>query len=231
MKQQVTEGIILSRINYGEADRIITILTSTKGKIRLIAKGVRKIKSRLAGGIELFSINDITYISGKGDLGTLVSSRLKTNFGNIVKDVSRTMFIYDVLKMFNKITEDALDHEYFLLLLKILSATNDDTNSIDAITLWMNMQLLKTGGHSPNLNTDTTGEKLNVNQSYVFSIEEMAFSKQDSGPFNADYIKLLRLALSVNSASKVANVIDAENMLPPLVQLSKTMLQTHMHAI
>ncbi|MCA9330182.1 DNA repair protein RecO, partial [Candidatus Saccharibacteria bacterium] len=62
MKQIVTVGIVLARINYGEADRIVTILTPDHGKIRLLARGVRKIKSRLAGGIELFSINDLTYI-------------------------------------------------------------------------------------------------------------------------------------------------------------------------
>lgn len=48
--QQVTDAIILTRTDYGEADRIITLLTPGHGKLRLIAKGVRRIRSKLAGG-------------------------------------------------------------------------------------------------------------------------------------------------------------------------------------
>ena len=56
MNQLVTDGIVLSRVNYGEADRIIKLLTPEAGKLSLMARGVRKPKSKLAGGIELFSI-------------------------------------------------------------------------------------------------------------------------------------------------------------------------------
>ncbi|MCA9348456.1 DNA repair protein RecO, partial [Candidatus Saccharibacteria bacterium] len=61
-----TRAIILRRINYGEADRILTMLTSDFGKIRLIAKGVRKQKSRMAGGLELFGVSEINFIKGRG---------------------------------------------------------------------------------------------------------------------------------------------------------------------
>ena len=83
MKQLQTEGIVLSRTDYGEADRIINILTPEQGKIALMARGVRKPKSKLAGGIELFSISDISYIKGKGEIGTLISVRLKKHYANI----------------------------------------------------------------------------------------------------------------------------------------------------
>ena len=50
-----TEAIILRRIDYGEADRILTIMTPQSGKLRVIAKGARKITSRKAGHVELFT--------------------------------------------------------------------------------------------------------------------------------------------------------------------------------
>jgi len=115
MKQVVTKGIILARTDFGEADRIITVLTP-EGKVRLMAKGVRRIKSKLAGGIELFSISYITYIPGKGDVSTLISTRLDTYFSTIVSDINRTMFGYDVLKLINRATEDLAGNEYFELL-------------------------------------------------------------------------------------------------------------------
>ena len=75
MKTISTQAIVLKRSNYREADRILRVITPDRGKISLIAKAVRKPKSKLAGGIELFSVNEISYIEGKSDLSTLVSSR------------------------------------------------------------------------------------------------------------------------------------------------------------
>jgi len=86
VNQIVTTAIVLSRLNYGEADRIITVITPDNGKLRLMAKGVRRVKSKLAGGIELFIVSSLTFIKGKGDIGTLVSSRLQTHFSSIVTD-------------------------------------------------------------------------------------------------------------------------------------------------
>ena len=71
MKQISTTGVILSRVNYKEADRILGVITPNYGKVRLMARGVRKIKSKLAGGIELFSISSLNYVNGKGDISTL----------------------------------------------------------------------------------------------------------------------------------------------------------------
>ena len=119
MNQIVTTGIILTRVNYGEADRIITIITPDHGKLRLIAKGVRKSVSKLAGGIELFSISAITYIPGKRDIGTLISTRMVTHWGNIVKNIERTMLGYDFLKVINKVTEDECEEDYYHILVAL----------------------------------------------------------------------------------------------------------------
>jgi DNA repair protein RecO (recombination protein O) len=48
----VTDAIVLSRFDYGEADRIMTIFTPTHGKLKVIAKGVRRTTSRLGGALE-----------------------------------------------------------------------------------------------------------------------------------------------------------------------------------
>ncbi|HRQ86596.1 MAG TPA: recombination protein O N-terminal domain-containing protein, partial [Candidatus Saccharibacteria bacterium] len=50
MKTERTRAIILRRTNYGEADRILQLLTP-EGRKSAIARGVRKEKSKLAGGI------------------------------------------------------------------------------------------------------------------------------------------------------------------------------------
>ncbi len=125
MKQLTAQGVVLSRTEYGEADRIITFLTPDMGKVRVMAKGVRKQKSKLAGGVELFSISDITYIQGRGDLHTLVSSRLVTHYGNIVTDLDRTMFGYEMLKILTRVLEDEGGPEFYELLIVSLEILNN----------------------------------------------------------------------------------------------------------
>lgn len=229
MKQIVTKGIILRRTNFGEADRIITVLTVDQGKIRLVAKGVRRIKSKLAGGIELLSLNDITYAPGKGDLGTLISARVVTNFGNIVTDVERMMYTYDVLKLIDKATEDSADQDYYITLVYALDAINELTVSLDWIRLWFILRLLRMGGHEPNLTTTSQGSPLQATDVFTFSFDDMTFEPHTAGVFGAKSIKLLRLAIEARSPRQLAQISNSDNLLPPLVQLTRTMLAEHAH--
>jgi DNA repair protein RecO len=224
MNQIVTKGIVLTRTNFGEADRILTVLTPDNGKVRLMAKGVRKIRSKLAGGIELFSISNITFIPGKGDIGTLVSSRLITHFGTIVQDIDRTMFGYDILKTINKVTEDNTGPEYFDLLGEALAGVDNKDVSIGIINFWLYMQLLKLAGHSPNLKTDSVHNKLQADKNYNFNIEDMTFSESEQGRYSAQHIKLLRLGIGLESPQPLLQVRDIQNVLPAGEQLAKTML-------
>ena len=50
-----TEAIVLKSFDFGDADRIFTILTSNNGIIRVVAKGVRKPKSRMGGHLDILS--------------------------------------------------------------------------------------------------------------------------------------------------------------------------------
>src|ERR1700722_4601390 len=99
MNQIISTGIVLSRTDFGEADRILTMLSPDFGKLRLIAKGVRRERSKLAGGIELFSVSNITFIKGKRDIDTLISTRLIQHYRNIVTDIGRVQLGYKLIKL------------------------------------------------------------------------------------------------------------------------------------
>jgi DNA repair protein RecO (recombination protein O) len=227
MNQLNTSGIILSRTDFGEADRILTLLTPDHGKLRLIAKGVRRVKSKLAGGIELFSVSDVTYIRGRGDMGTLVSTRLRRHYGEIVKDIQRTMLGYDLIKMLNKATEDEPEPDYFHLLQQAFEALNDAQIPPEIIRLWFAMQLLRIAGHMPNLQTDMTGKKLEADAIYDFSFDDMTFAASPHGHLGVNEIKFLRLGFSGNQPKilhQVQNSAELTKVSAPLVQ---TMLNTY----
>lgn len=227
MKQQVTRAIVLTRTNYGEADRIVTVLTPDVGKLRLMAKGVRKPKSKLAGGIELFSVSDVTFIKGRGDIDTLISARLQMHYGKIVEDIDRTMVGYDLIKRINKATEDTYESEYFDILHDVFVALNTPEVSLPLIQVWCSAQILQLSGHAPNLLTDTTGEKLTVDQKYTFSFDDMTFSAGPDGRFTAEHIKVMRILLSNNPPKAISNVQGLEKVLPVVTPLIQTMLNTY----
>ncbi len=227
MKQFITKGIVLSRTDYGEADRILTILTPNQGKLRLMARGVRKPRSRLAGGIELFSTADTVYIRGRGEIGTLISARLIKYYDYIVKDIERVQLGYELIKMLNKATEDQPEVEYFELLEQAFKALNDHAINLSLIRLWFNAQLLRQAGHSPNLKSTADGEKLPPHKKYNFDFEEMSFSQHADGRFNADDIKFLRLVFSGNQPKTLSRVKDGKTHLQNSLPLVQTMLNTY----
>lgn len=207
MKQFVTDAIILSRTDYGEADRIITVITPEYGKLSLLARGVRRIKSKLAGGIELFSVSTVTFARGRGELGTLVSTRLKKHYGEIVKDLPRTMLGYDLIKKFHKITEDEPEPAYFELLQQSFEALDDHAVPLPLIRLWFDAQISRLGGHTPNLQTDEQGRKLVADQLYDFDFERMTFVANPlNGRFSANHIKFLRLVFAGNTPKALTQV-------------------------
>ncbi len=62
------EGIVLRRVDYAEADRILTVLTREHGKVGVIARGARRSGSRLAGRTDLFSRCRMQLAAGRGEL-------------------------------------------------------------------------------------------------------------------------------------------------------------------
>lgn len=228
MKQLIAKAIVLTRIDYGEADRIITLLTPQYGKLRLIARGVRRVKSKLAGGIELFSVSDITFARGRGEIGTLVSSRLDKHYAYIATDLDRTMFGYETIKRLNKTTEDEPEPAYFELLDHTFAALNDGVVPLQAVQLWFSAQLLRLSGHEPNLRTDIGGQPLRADQAYSFDADHMAFAPSDHGRYVADHIKVLRLAFGNYKAKMLAQVQGGAGLCAELSPLVDTMLRSHL---
>ncbi|HXE10218.1 MAG TPA: DNA repair protein RecO [Verrucomicrobiae bacterium] len=227
MNQLQTRGIILGRTDYGEADRIVTVLTADHGKLRLMARGVRKPKAKLAGGIELFSVSDITFIRGRGEIGTLISTRLDKHYGRIVQDIDRVQLGYELLKTTDKATEDEPEPEYFELLGQALAALDDASIDLTLIRAWFAAQLLRLAGHAPNLGTTADGGALTEATNYNFDLETMAFAPHDRGQYGANDIKFLRLLFSGNRPEALARVQGADALIETAAPLVRTMLQTH----
>ena len=189
-----TEAIILRRTNYGEADRVLSLLTPEYGKLSAIAKGVRKPKSKLAGGLELFATCDVTILRGRGEMGTISSARLVKFYGDILKDYERMQLAYELVRLVNRATETVAEPEFYHLLRDGLVYVNEPSIEAGVVELWFRLRLAAALGVGLNLATMGTGQLLAADQTYDFDFADMAFVVRPNGRFGAGHIKLLRLS-------------------------------------
>jgi DNA repair protein RecO (recombination protein O) len=206
-----TSALILRRINYGEADRILTLLTRDFGKVGLIAKGVRKEKSKLAGGIELMCESDISFIKGKGSVGTLISTQLTRHFGNIHTHLDRMRVASEFLKRIDTVTEDDTNSDYYDLTIDMLVSINTPEIPVELIHAWATMRLMFLMGEVVNIENDSMGNPFSSGYMYRFSYEDNRFVPDIKGDVEPTLIKFLRL-LATESPARLMAVKDVLSM-------------------
>lgn len=215
-----THAIVLRRTNYGESDRILNLLTP-EGKVAVLARGVRKSKSRLAGGIELFSVADVVVHQGRSNLGTLTSAKMLKFYGGILADVSRLELAGILLKRLDRISEQVPSPEHFTILQQVLSAL-DQGLSNDLISTWFTFNLARANGEEFNLIYDIFGEKLSPEQRYYWDKNENALHPDITGRITAQEIKLARFLLS-NPLAWATKIENLPTILPPICEIAKTL--------
>lgn len=225
MKQQTSPAIVLRRTNYGEADKIVTFLTPI-GKVKAMVKGVRKSKSKLAGGVELFSENTITFMYTRGDLARIVSSRLNTHWDGIIGELPRMMFGYEAMKQIDKHIEDEAGREYYDLLKLTLEGLADKEIPLETMQVWFYSRWFIIEGTQINTTRDINGKKLSVDESYNFSSDNMGFEVSPSGRYKPDDIKLLRLMVKHNPSTlkKIKDLTEHSKKLKDLFTLDLSQL-------
>ena len=98
-------GIIISRRNFSEADRILTLYTETFGKLKFIAKGIRKLGSRKRGHLEIFSM--IKFSASKTtNLPLLTEVETIDDFGSVREDLRKVAVGYYFMEVIEKITQE-----------------------------------------------------------------------------------------------------------------------------
>jgi DNA repair protein RecO (recombination protein O) len=96
--------VVLRKLDYGEADRIYTLLTREHGKVGAIAKGVRRSTSRLASALELFSLVDV--LLAKGRSLDVVTQVVRLPGPRIDADVERTAHAGLIAELADRVSEE-----------------------------------------------------------------------------------------------------------------------------
>jgi DNA repair protein RecO (recombination protein O) len=214
-----TKAIILRRTNYGEADRILSVITPDNGRLSVMARSVRREKSRLAGGIELFAICDIVLHLGKGEVATLTGAKMNKFFAQIMTDYERLQFGYEILKQIGKASETIDEPDFYELLESSLGALDNLKIDLRLAKTWFYLRLAELLGSGLNTSTDNHGMKLVEDARYDFDPRDQIFSFNETGRYDARHIKLLRV-MAANQPETVAKIAGANELIDDCLRLS-----------
>lgn len=202
-----TEAIVLKRINLGEADNIVTLYTPHLGKIRAVAKGVRRPTSRLGGHLEPLTQSSLLIAHGQ-NLDIITQGQTIEGFLTLRTSLWNACCAIYVAELVDQFTVEQVEDYPFYDLLQTTLMWLCEARSCELALRYFELHLLSHLGYQPELY-----ECLNCRSS--LEPKENVFSMQDGGvvcpdcsqtgpfaqPISVDAIKAMRYLLSSDRAS------------------------------
>jgi DNA repair protein RecO (recombination protein O) len=150
IRSQRVEAIVLRHIDWGEADRLLWLFTRETGKVKAIAKGVRKPRSRKAGHLEPFTRVDLLLAQGR-DIPIITQAEAKETFLNLREDLVRVGYTSYVIELLDRFTyEEGENIGLYRLLGETLSRLNREADPTFAVRYY-EVRLLDLVGFRPQL--------------------------------------------------------------------------------
>lgn len=123
-------AFVLKQEERGEADYLFTLFSKDFGKLRILGRGIRKVKSKLRAGIPLFSRNEIEFIQGK-TYKTLTDAILEKEFVLIKKSLPRLKIAYQIAELTDILISDPeQDDQIWNLLEEVFERLNNQQLTI-----------------------------------------------------------------------------------------------------
>lgn len=125
-----TEGVVLKRSNFGEAGRLLTVITPYKGKVKVLAKGVRKITSRRSGNVEILNRVKLYLFIGK-EFYTLTEAESIETYQNIKSDLIVSAYASHLIELIDRlIPQEQSNPMAYQLLVATLELLNHSPRQI-----------------------------------------------------------------------------------------------------
>jgi len=144
------EAVVLRRVDFGEADRVLVLFTREHGKQAVVAKGIRRITSRMAGHLELFTRADIQLAKG-ANLDVVTQADTRDAYRRLREDLDRTSTAYYVIELADALTEEGEQHQELFELLTATFRALETTESPRLLAAHYTLRLLDVSGFRPVL--------------------------------------------------------------------------------
>jgi DNA repair protein RecO (recombination protein O) len=150
VRSQRVEAIVLRHADWGEADRLLWLFTREIGKVRVVAKGVRKPRSRKAGHLEPFTRVELLLAHGR-DLPIVTQAEAKDTYQKLREDLVRLGYASYTIELLDRFTyEEGENIALYRLLSETLSRINNETDPAFAVRYY-EVRLLDLVGFRPQL--------------------------------------------------------------------------------
>jgi len=168
---RTVEAVIISHKDFGEADRLVTLFSLEGGKIRALAKGVRKIRSRKAAYLEPFMHSKVVLARGKTFWIITQADAVHNNL-SIRDSLVKTGQAAYVMELADRLSiEEEADPAVFRLLVDTLGRINDDGDVFNALRFF-ELRVLDRAGFRPDLiDCVGCGKKITAQDQYFSAVQ------------------------------------------------------------
>lgn len=194
-----TRGVVLRTHNVGEADRILEIYTDELGKVRAIARGVRKIQSRLAGHLEPFTYVDLMLARGRGDLPTITGAKALEHYQGLRDDLKRVAVASYLAELVSRLTPDGQASRRYPLLLREAYKALNGGHDYALVGSYYEWQAIQASGWEPQVGSCVHCHARLYPQGLVFSFalggvlcKQCADRDREAVKVSPEVVKLLR---------------------------------------
>jgi DNA repair protein RecO (recombination protein O) len=149
-RSQRVEAIVLKHFDWGEADRLLVLFTREMGKVRAVAKGVRKMRSRKAGHLEPFTRVALQLAKGR-DLWIVTQAEMQDAYQGLRDDLVRTAYASYVIEVMDRFTyEEGENAAMYRLLSETLQRVAQEGDVFLAVRYY-EIRILDLLGFRPDL--------------------------------------------------------------------------------
>ncbi len=143
-------AIVLRQRKLGDADKIVTLYTANFGKVDAVAKGVRRVTSRLAGSVEPLNHGSFMFAHGR-NLDIITQAQPIETFQPLHDDLARLSYALYAAELIDRATEERSENfALYRLLLDTLRRLSQD-NDLDLVLRFFEISLLSELGYRPEL--------------------------------------------------------------------------------
>jgi DNA repair protein RecO (recombination protein O) len=149
-----TDALLLRSVDYGEADRVVTLLTAEHGKVALLARGARRSRRRFAGALEPYVLFRAEVGAGRGELGRLAQAQVVRPFVRILGSLRKMLLAGAGLELLrDAVPPREPDPRVFEVAVGLLEALDGDAEAREELLLAFQARLMALVGFSPGLDT------------------------------------------------------------------------------
>ncbi len=210
------QGIILKKVDLRESDRLFVIYTDKLGKIEAVARGVKKIQSKMAGHLDFFSVIDFLIATGK-NYYQVAGVEIAKNFSNLKSSLERIILGSHILEVTDNFTKaEYPDVRVYELVKESMSLLNDkkikNYLKLYEIPQFFILKFLALLGWAPELYICIKCKKKITSGGNYFNVSKGSLTCGACGfggiPVSSAALKILRFALQKDLRSLLALKIN-----------------------